>query len=99
MADYSPSQNTKGAAVLTPRKGQLKSFFDFFGGKTLRLNNDLGAMAIFFFRSFFHDISYQADTGNYRPGIFYRRQIHPDCVAGRFFHWHGAGAAAVFRSG
>ena len=53
MADYSPSQNTKGAAVLTPRKGQLKSFFDFFGGKTLRLNNDLGAMAIFFFRSFF----------------------------------------------
>jgi phospholipid/cholesterol/gamma-HCH transport system permease protein len=30
----------------------LKSFFDFFGGKTIRLNNDLGAMAIFFFRSF-----------------------------------------------
>jgi phospholipid/cholesterol/gamma-HCH transport system permease protein len=31
----------------------LKSFFNFFGGKTLRLNNDLGAMSIFFFRSFF----------------------------------------------
>ncbi|MBW2705108.1 MAG: ABC transporter permease [Deltaproteobacteria bacterium] len=31
----------------------MKSFFDFFGGRALRLNNDLGAMAIFFFRSFF----------------------------------------------
>jgi phospholipid/cholesterol/gamma-HCH transport system permease protein len=30
----------------------MKSFFDFFGGKTLRLNADLGAMGIFFFRSF-----------------------------------------------
>ncbi len=30
----------------------MKSFFDFFGGRALRLNNDLGAMAIFFFRSF-----------------------------------------------
>ena len=35
------------------RKVPMKSFFDLFGGKTLRLNNDLGAMAIFFFRSFF----------------------------------------------
>jgi len=30
----------------------MKSFFDFFGGGALRLNNDLGAMGIFFFRSF-----------------------------------------------
>jgi phospholipid/cholesterol/gamma-HCH transport system permease protein len=29
------------------------AFFDFFGGRALRLNNDLGAMGIFFFRSFF----------------------------------------------
>ena len=30
----------------------MKSVFNFFGDKTLRLNNDMGAMAIFFFRSF-----------------------------------------------
>ena len=38
MADYSPSQNTKGAAVLTPPKEPFRSIVDFFGGKTLRLN-------------------------------------------------------------
>jgi phospholipid/cholesterol/gamma-HCH transport system permease protein len=53
MSDISASQNTPGAAVMPLRKGPLKSFLNFFGGKTLRLNNDLGALAIFFSRSFF----------------------------------------------
>ncbi len=52
MADISTSQNPTGGAVLTPRKEPMRSFFDFFGGKTLRLNNDMGALGIFFFRSF-----------------------------------------------
>ena len=34
---------------------------------------------------------YQADTGNHRPGLFYRGQIRSDCVAGRLFHRYGAG--------
>ena len=44
MADISASQDTTGAAVVPPRKGPLKSFFNFFGGKTLTLNNNLGAL-------------------------------------------------------
>ena len=53
MADNPNVETTAESAAIKPKKGVLKSFFDFFGGKTLRLNNDLGAMAIFFFRSFF----------------------------------------------
>ena len=53
MADNSMVESTSETAALVPKKKPLKSFFDFFGGKALRLNNDLGAMAIFFFRSFF----------------------------------------------
>jgi len=53
MADNSTVESTTETAALIPKKSPLKSFFDFFGGKALRLNNDLGAMAIFFFRSFF----------------------------------------------
>ena len=53
MADNPTVETTTENGALIPRKGALQSFFDFFGGKTLRLNNDLGAMAIFFFRSFF----------------------------------------------
>ena len=53
MAENSSIEKTAEPAAAKPRKGSLKSFFDFFGGKALHLNNDLGAMAIFFFRSFF----------------------------------------------
>jgi phospholipid/cholesterol/gamma-HCH transport system permease protein len=53
MAENSTVESTTESAAVKPSKGFLKSFFDFFGGKTLRLNNDIGAMAIFFFRSFF----------------------------------------------
>jgi len=53
MADNSTVESTSETAALAPKKTPLKSFFDFFGGKALRLNNDLGALAIFFFRSFF----------------------------------------------
>jgi phospholipid/cholesterol/gamma-HCH transport system permease protein len=48
----------------------MRSFFDFFGGKTLRLNNDLGAMAIFFFRSFF---------------MIFRLKAIPDIIAQVYF--------------
>jgi ABC-type transporter Mla maintaining outer membrane lipid asymmetry permease subunit MlaE len=52
MADITTTKDTSEPIALGPTKGPLKAFFDFFGGKTLRLHNDLGAMAIFFFRSF-----------------------------------------------
>jgi phospholipid/cholesterol/gamma-HCH transport system permease protein len=53
MADNTTVADTTEQISLSPTEGPLKSFFNFFGGKTLRLNNDLGAMSIFFFRSFF----------------------------------------------
>jgi phospholipid/cholesterol/gamma-HCH transport system permease protein len=53
MAENPTVETTTEKAALIPQKGGLTSFFDFFGGKALRLNNDLGALAIFFFRSFF----------------------------------------------
>jgi phospholipid/cholesterol/gamma-HCH transport system permease protein len=53
MAENSTVETTTEPAAAQPSKGFMKSFFDFFGGRALRLNNDLGAMAIFFFRSFF----------------------------------------------
>jgi phospholipid/cholesterol/gamma-HCH transport system permease protein len=52
MAENSTFQNEAGTEVPVPHKAPLKAFFDFFGNRTLRLNNELGAMAIFFFRSF-----------------------------------------------
>jgi phospholipid/cholesterol/gamma-HCH transport system permease protein len=52
MADNSTVDDTTVMQTVKPEKGLLKSVFNFFGGKTLRLNNDMGAMAIFFFRSF-----------------------------------------------
>ena len=52
MVDNTMVKNTTDGIALSPTKGLLKLFFDFFGDKTLRLNNDIGAMAIFFFRSF-----------------------------------------------
>ena len=54
MAEDTTVQETTGDEALKPdKKGVLTSFFDFFGSPALRLNNSLGAMAIFFFRSFF----------------------------------------------
>ena len=53
MADNTTVADITEQISLSPTEGPLKSFFNFFGGKTLRLNNDLGAMNIFFFRSFF----------------------------------------------
>ena len=53
MANNTTVETTDGSLSPRLRKGPMKSFFDLFGGKTLRLNNSLGAMAIFFFRSFF----------------------------------------------
>ncbi|MBW2410491.1 MAG: ABC transporter permease [Deltaproteobacteria bacterium] len=54
MAEDPTVQETTGNVALKPdKKGVLTSFFDFFGSPALRLNNSLGAMAIFFFRSFF----------------------------------------------
>ena len=52
MSDNSTVDDTTITQAVKPENGLLKSVFNFFGGKTLRLNNDIGAMAIFFFRSF-----------------------------------------------
>ena len=53
MADNTTVETTTQGAAPGPPKQPLKSFFDSFGGPALRLNNSLGAIAIFFFRSFF----------------------------------------------
>ncbi len=53
MADNSTVETSPESATTSPKKGGLFSFFDLFGGRALRLNNDLGAIAVFFFRSFF----------------------------------------------
>jgi phospholipid/cholesterol/gamma-HCH transport system permease protein len=70
MADNTTVKDTTELIALGPTKGPLKSIFDFFGGKTLRLNNDLGAMAIFFFRSFF---------------MIFRLKAIPDIIAQVYF--------------
>jgi phospholipid/cholesterol/gamma-HCH transport system permease protein len=70
MADHTTVNDSTDHIALSPTKGPLKSFFDFFGGKTLRLNNDLGAMAIFFFRSFF---------------MIFRLKAIPDIIAQVYF--------------
>ena len=49
MAGISASQDTTGAAVVPLRKGPLKSFLNFLGGKTLTLNNNLGALEHYVF--------------------------------------------------
>ena len=53
MADNSTGETSPQTATISPKKGALFSFFDLFGGRALGLNNDLGAIAVFFFRSFF----------------------------------------------
>jgi len=70
MAENPTAETTTESAALIPPKRPLKSFFDFFGGKALRLNNDLGAMAIFFFRSFF---------------MIFRLKAIPDIIAQVYF--------------
>jgi phospholipid/cholesterol/gamma-HCH transport system permease protein len=70
MAKNSTSQNSTEAVMPVARKGPLKAVFDLFGSKTLRLNNDLGAMAIFFFRSFF---------------MIFRLKAIPDIIAQVYF--------------
>jgi phospholipid/cholesterol/gamma-HCH transport system permease protein len=70
MANDTTVKDTTELIALSPTKGPLKSFFDFFGGKALRLNNDLGAMAVFFFRSFF---------------MIFRLKAIPDIIAQVYF--------------
>jgi len=53
MADEAAVETTPEPFAQKPPNGTIRSFFDYFGGRALRLNNDLGALAIFFFRSFF----------------------------------------------
>jgi len=53
MADEATVETTPEPFAQKPPNGTIRSFFDYFGGRALRLNNDLGAMGIFFFRSFF----------------------------------------------
>ena len=54
MAEDTTVQETTGdGALKSEKKGVLASFFDFFGRPALSLNNSLGALAIFFFRSFY----------------------------------------------
>ena len=70
MADNTTVADTTEQISLSPTEGPLKSFFNFFGGKTLRLNNDLGALGIFFFRSFI---------------MIFRRKAIPDIIAQVYF--------------
>jgi phospholipid/cholesterol/gamma-HCH transport system permease protein len=70
IEDNSTVVDTTERISLSPRKGPLKSIFNFFGGKTLRLNNDLGALGIFFFRSFF---------------MIFRIKAIPDIIAQVYF--------------
>jgi phospholipid/cholesterol/gamma-HCH transport system permease protein len=70
MADNTTVADTTERISLSPKEGPLKSFFNFFGGKTLRLNNDLGALGIFFFRSFI---------------MIFRRKAIPDIIAQVYF--------------
>jgi phospholipid/cholesterol/gamma-HCH transport system permease protein len=70
MANNTKVKDTTEPIALSLTKGPLKSIFDFFGGKTLRLNNDLGALAIFFFRSFL---------------MIFRLKAIPDIIAQVYF--------------
>ena len=70
MAENPTVQDATEAEVPVSRRQPLKAFFDFFGSKTLRLNNELGAMAIFFFRSFI---------------MIFRLKAIPDIIAQIYF--------------
>ena len=70
MADNNTVVNTTERISLRLRKAPMKSFFEFFGGKAFRLNNDLGALGIFFFRSFI---------------MIFRIKVIPDIVQQAYF--------------
>ena len=70
MADNTTAETTNEGLSPRLRKGPIKSFFNLFGGKTLRLNNDLGALGIFFFRSFI---------------MIFRLKAIPDIIAQVYF--------------
>jgi len=53
MSDESTVKDSDAPQFFEKRKPLWIAFFDYFGNRTLSLNNNLGAMAIFFFRSFF----------------------------------------------
>jgi phospholipid/cholesterol/gamma-HCH transport system permease protein len=52
MADPQSASDADRLDAPVPSSPVLIKFFDAFGGKALRLNNSLGAFAIFFFRAF-----------------------------------------------
>jgi ABC-type transporter Mla maintaining outer membrane lipid asymmetry permease subunit MlaE len=52
MADESLSEVPGAPAATKEKRSILATFFNPFGGFAIRLNNDLGAMAIFFARAF-----------------------------------------------
>ena len=70
MADNKAVEIANESIVLKPQKKPVRSFFNLFGGKTLRLNNDLGALGIFFFRSFI---------------MIFRLKAIPDIIAQVYF--------------
>jgi phospholipid/cholesterol/gamma-HCH transport system permease protein len=51
MVENSSGQNSAASETVESAKKGWGSFFDFFGRKTISLNNNLGAMAIFFLRA------------------------------------------------
>jgi phospholipid/cholesterol/gamma-HCH transport system permease protein len=70
MADESTVQDAADGEIIRQPKRSWTSFFDFFGSRALKLNNSLGALAIFFFRSFF---------------MIFRFKAIPDIVAQVYF--------------
>lgn len=70
MADESTVQDAAEGEILQRPKRSWTSFFDFFGSRALKLNNSLGALAIFFFRSFY---------------MIFRLKAIPDIIAQIYF--------------
>jgi phospholipid/cholesterol/gamma-HCH transport system permease protein len=59
MAEDSTVQDTAGTEILERPKFSWTFFFDLFGKKTISINGNLGAIAIFLFRSFFMIFHYK----------------------------------------
>jgi phospholipid/cholesterol/gamma-HCH transport system permease protein len=59
MADDSTAQDTAGAEILERPKFSWTFIFDLFGKKTISINGNLGAIAIFLLRSFFMIFHYK----------------------------------------
>ena len=60
MADDSQVQDEGIAIAAKPPNFTIAAFFNFFGRRVLHLNNGLGAIAIFFFRSFIQIFRFKA---------------------------------------